>query len=208
MPFAELEAFAQECAATDDTLSAVPPDAWARPALGSWTLAQLVAHLVRGVTRVTDYLPQEVTGPPAADRVGYFRYDAEAEAAGVAQRAVQEAAGVEPTTMPGRFTVGWMASAAAAQDHGPEQLLTTFRGPMRLDEYLATRVVEVVVHHLDVRVALDLPPTPTPAAARLTMAVLEGLLGEPRPRNMGRTRFIQAATGRLPVDDPRFPVLR
>lgn len=207
MPFAELDAFAQECAATDETLSSVPSDAWARPALGSWNLAELVAHLVRGVTRVTEYLPQAVTGPPAADRVTYFRYDADAEAPGVAQRAVQEAAGVDPATLPRRFTVGWMASVAAARAHGPEQVLTTFRGPMRLDEYVATRVLEVVVHHLDVRVALDLPPTPTPDASRLTMAVLEGLLGEPRPRNMGRTRFIQAATGRLPVDDLRFPVL-
>jgi hypothetical protein len=79
---------------------------------------------------------------------------------------------------------------------------------MRLGDYLATRVVELVVHHLDVRAALDLPPAPTPAAGRLTMEVLEGLLGTPRPRNLGRTRFILAATGRITVDDDRFPVLR
>lgn len=208
MSFAEVDAFAQECAATDETLSAIPADAWSLSALGSWNLAELTAHLVRGVTRVTEYLPQEVSGPPVVDRVSYFRYDADAAAAGVAQRAVQEAADVDPPDLPGRFTVGWMASVAAARDHGPDQVLTTFRGPMRLDEYVATRVLEVVVHHLDVRVALDLPPVATPAAARMTMATLEGLLGDARPRNMGRTRFIQAATGRLEVDDPRFPVLR
>jgi len=65
----------------------------------------------------------------------------------------------------------------------------------------------VAVHHLDVRIALDLPPVATPAAARMTMAGLEALLGESRPRNMGRTRFLLAATGRQETEDPRFPVL-
>lgn len=207
MSFPELEAFVEECTAVDDTLAAITPEAWDRPALGTWNMAQLVAHLVRAPTRVTAYLPEPVPDEPVVDRVEYFRFDADAEAAGVAQRAVSEAAAVEASSLPGRFSVGWRASAAAAADHGPAQLLATFRGPMRLDEYLSTRVLECVVHHIDVRVALDLPPAATPAAARMTMEILEGLLGESRPRNMGRTRFIQAATGRLATDDPRFPVL-
>ncbi len=79
---------------------------------------------------------------------------------------------------------------------------------MRLDDYTATRVLELVVHHMDLRRALDLPPAPTPAAGLLTMRLLEGLLGSPRPHNLGRTRFILTATGRIPSDDPRFPVLQ
>lgn len=207
MTFAELDAFVEECAAIDQTLSALPSEAWDRTALGTWTMKELVAHLVRGATRVTAYLPDPVPDGPLLDRVEYFRYDADAEAPGVAQRAVEEAAEVEVDSLPGRFAIGWRATAAAADDHGPDQTLNTFRGPMRLDEYVGTRVLEMVVHHLDVRVALDQPPSSTPEAARMTMALLEGLLGEPRPRNMGRTRFIQAATGRIDTDDPRFPVL-
>ena len=207
MSFPELDAFVEECVAIDETLAAVEPSAWDRPALGSWTLAELVAHLVRGATRVTAYVPEPVPDEPSVDRIEYCRFDADAEAPAIAGRAVEEAAAVEAHTLPGRFSVGWRASAAAASDHGPAQLLPTFRGPMRLDEYLATRVLEMVVHHLDVRVALDQPPASPPAAARMTMAILEGLLGESRPRNMGRTRFIQAATGRIKTDDPRFPVL-
>lgn len=208
MAFPEIDAFVEECAAVDATLADVPAAAWPSQGLGTWTLAELVTHLVRGVTRITEYLPEPAAQAPEFDRVSYFQYDAAAAAPGVAERAVQEAAGVDPTTLPGRFSVGWLAAEAAARDHGPGQLLPTFRGTMRLDEYVATRVLEVVVHHLDVRTALDLPPASTPAAARMTMSLLEGLLGEPRPRAMGRTRFIQAATGRLAVDDPRFPVLR
>ena len=207
MSFPELDAFVEECTAIDATLAAVPADAWEQPALGSWTLKELVAHLVRGVTRVTAYLPEPLPDAPVVDRLEYCRFDADAEAPKVAQRAVEEAAVVEAASLPGSFAVGWRASAAAAADHGAAQLLPTFRGPIRLDEYLATRVMEMVVHHLDVRGALDLPEASTPAAARMTMALLEGLLGDARPRNMGRTRFILAATGRLKTDDPRFPVL-
>jgi uncharacterized protein (TIGR03083 family) len=208
MSFPEIDAFAQECAAVDETLAAIRAGAWNEPGLGSWNLAQLVMHLVRGATRIMEYLPQPAGPEPEVDRIAYWQFDAEAAAPGVAQRAVEDAQDVDPDTLPGRFTVGWMASAAAARDHGPAQLLPTFRGTMRVDEYTATRVVEIVVHHMDVRAALELPPASTPAAARMTMAILEGLLGEPRPRNMGRTRFIQAATGRLAVDDPRFPLVR
>ena len=207
MSFPELDAFVEECSAIDGTLMAIASNDWGRPALGSWTLAELVAHLVRGATRVTAYLPEPVPDAPPVGRVEYCRFDADAEAPAVASRAVQEAAAVDPESLPGRFSMGWRASAAAASDHGPAQLLPTFRGPMRLDEYLATRVLEMVVHHLDVRAALDQPPASTPAAARMTMAILEGLLGEQRPRNMGRTRFLQAATGRIKTEDPRFPVL-
>ena len=207
MSFPELQAWVEECTAVDQTLAAIEPEAWGRPALGTWTLKQLVAHLVRGATRVTAYLPDPVPDGPLVDRVEYFRYDADAEAAGVAQRAIDEAAAMDEESLPGRFAVGWRATAAAAEDHGPAQTLNTFRGPMRLDEYLATRLLEIVVHHIDVRVALDQPPSSTPEAARMTMVLLEGLLGESRPRNMGRTRFILAATGRIETDDPRFPVL-
>ena len=207
MEFPEIDAFAQECAAIDATLADIAAEAWSQPALGSWTLAQLVTHLLRGASRITEYLPLPVDDRPLVDRVGYCRYDADAAAPDVARRAVEEAARIEPADLPGRFAVAWRASVAAASDHGPAQVLPTMMGPMRLDEYTATRVLEMVIHHLDVRTAVDLPPLATPAAARMTMGILEALLGEPRPRNMGRTRFLLAATGRLETDDPRFPVL-
>lgn len=207
MEFPELAAFADESTAVDETLSGIEADAWERHALGDWNLAQLTAHLVRAATRVTEYLPLPVEGEPAADRITYWQYDTDANAGAIARRAIDEAAAVDPTALPGRFAAGWRASCAAANDHGPEQVLHTIMGPMRLNEYLATRVVEITIHHLDVRIALDLPPTPTPSAGRMTMGILEHLLGEPRPRNMGRTRFLQAATGRIQSDDPRFPVL-
>lgn len=206
MSFPELRAFDAECRLMTQTLAGV--DDWAAPALGQWNVAQLVAHTVRATTRVPAYLEQPVDGPPVVDRIGYWRYDAAAEAPAIAQRAIDEAAAIEPSQLPAAFAAGHAQTLQAVQDAGADHVVFTTTGPMRLDEYVATRALEVVVHHMDLRAALDLPPASDPDAARLVMQVLEGLLGGPRPRNLGRTRFIQVATGRLPSDDPRFPVLR
>ncbi|HVM00685.1 MAG TPA: maleylpyruvate isomerase N-terminal domain-containing protein [Egibacteraceae bacterium] len=209
MEFPELAAFEEEARGVEETLEGVPAEAWGRPALGEWTVAELVAHLVRAATRVAVYLDVEVDAEePAVDRVGYCRFDFTTEAAAIAARARQEAHGVEPGELVARFRDGWRTSAGRGGGLTPDHLIATPRGPMCLDEYLATRVLELVVHHGDLRVALDLAPAPAPEPARMTQRLLESLLGGPMPRNLGRDRFIRAATGRVAIDDPRFPVLR
>jgi uncharacterized protein (TIGR03083 family) len=207
MVFPELCAFAEECAAVDRTLAVVTTQDWGRPGLGEWTIAELAAHLVHGAARIDAYLDLDPGGTPVWDRVSYFQFDLKAEAPAVAERARQEALNMNPHDLPARFATGWRASVDRAAVLPPEHVIATFRGPMRLDEYTVTRVVEMVVHHMDLRMALDQPPGVTPAAGRLVMGVLEGLLGSPRPRNLGRTRFILTATGRIPSADDRFPVL-
>jgi uncharacterized protein (TIGR03083 family) len=209
MSSAELDAFVAECEALEATLAGVPEDAWHRHGLGEWTLAELVAHITRGAGRLAEYAREEPGADrPARDRVSYWRTDLEAEAPAIAARAREAAAGVNPAEWPDRFAGAWRASADTFVRIGPEALIPTIAGPMRAVEYLATRIVELVVHHHDVRAALDLPPAATPEAERITMDVLEALLEGSRPRNFGRRRFILAATGRLRVDDARFPVLR
>jgi uncharacterized protein (TIGR03083 family) len=204
----ELEAFRAECAAVDGTLADVPTDAWTRPALGTWNLAELVAHLVRQVTRLTAYVDRPVEeGAPLLDRLAYYR-DVAALAPDVAARAVEEARKVDAETLPALFAEGWRTDAELAADLPADRPIATVQGPMRADDYLATRLLEVVIHHIDVRATLDLPPAPTPEAGRLVMELLEGLLGSPRPHNQGRVRFLLTATGRLPSEDERFPLIQ
>jgi uncharacterized protein (TIGR03083 family) len=204
-----LAAFTAECRAAEETLAGIGPSSWSRPALGEWDLHELAAHLVGGAARLAEYAVDPVGGDaPACDRVTYFQMDLAAAAPAVAQRARDRAAGLPPTDVAEEFGRAWRATADVVAMRGADALTATLRGPMRMDEYLATRVLEVCVHHLDVRTALDLPPASAPEASRVTMEILEGLLGGPRPRNLGRHRFILAATGRVGSDDPRLPVLR
>ena len=202
----ELEAFVAECKVIERTLADITGAQWDEPALGVWNMAQLVAHVVRGAGRIAAYLPQPVEGPAQVDRVSYFAGTADM-ADEVAQRAITEASDVDPMTLPERFTQQWRASADAARGESPDRITATIKGTMRLDDYISTRVLEMVVHHTDICRALARPPVSDPAAAQLTAELLEGLLGESKPRNLGRARFIAVATGRTPSDDPRFPVL-
>jgi hypothetical protein len=198
----ELVAFVEEATAAEETLRAASGVDARLPGLGTWTLGELVGHLV-GLAGRLDLLARAgtVTGPPALDRSSYF-----AACARTGQGFADPA--VAPGEWAQRFGQAWRASARRFETLDPEVVLGTPYGSIVAVEYLATRVLEVVVHHLDVRAALDEPPVTTPAAGRLTLALLESLLEGPRPRNFGRTRFILAATGRIEVADRRFPVLR
>lgn len=208
----ELAAYTGECEAVERTLAMVDAPAWERAALGEWNLAELVAHMTRGAGRLAKSADRDPGGrEPDVDRVSYWRFTGgthDPHTREIARHAVEAAAGVEASEWPQRFARAWRASAARFTEIGPDALVWTVRGPMRAADYLATRVLEAVVHHYDVRAALDLPPAATPAAERMVLTDLEALLGERRPRNFGRRRFVLAATGRIEVDDPRYPLLR
>lgn len=204
-----LAAFAAEALRVEATLGDIDHAQWPRPALGEWTVAELVAHLVRAADRVDAYLDQPLTADaPACDRISYWRVDLQSEAPAIARRAREQASSIGAGALASTFAAAWRRSHERARSLPADHLVQTIRGPMALDEYVATRVLELVVHHLDLRRALDLPPSADPRAARIVAADLEALLGGPRPRNLGRDRFLLVATGRLPSDDPRFPLLR
>lgn len=203
----ELESLRAECERAERTLRSAPPEAWSGPGLGDWDLHELAVHLTRGMARIATYLDKPVEGAVTKDRISYFRYDPAEVSAAVAERARREAEALPPERVADAFADAWRDSVQRASGLPPDRPIATIFGPMRLDEYTATRVLEAVVHHMDLRRALDLPPDPDPAAAEMVVGILEELLDGPRPRNLGRDRFILVGTGRLPHDDPRFPLL-
>lgn len=196
----ELTAFEEEAGAVEATLRAASTADPAAPGLGVWSLGQLVAHLV-GVAGRLDQLAREQalpTGPPELDRHTYYLAEPKWRSGNPE---------VPPAEWASRFGEAWASTVRRFESIGPRGLVASPCGRITATEYLATRVLELVVHHLDLRAALDEPPVTTPAAGRLTLHLLENMLEGPRPRNFGRTRFILAATGRITVEDPRFPVL-
>lgn len=206
----ERQAFIDECRAAEATLAdaATQPDAAERTGIGEWSLPRLVGHLIGVAQRVGQRpsLPTPEEDRAEIDRVGFYvRHMATVEAG--TYRPIDEPSFDDPTTWGEEFARAWRGSDAVLQRTDPDALVPTTYGVMVAREYVATRVLEVCVHHLDVRVALDRAPEATPSAAQLTQDLLERLLPGPRPGNLGRTRFIRAATGRGGYDDERFPVL-
>ena len=75
--------------------------------------------------------------------------------------------------------------------------LHLFVGEMRLDQYLATRVVELVVHGMDLSEAIGIPSPPPIAAGRVALDVLLDLSS---PEDVGSVlRLLSGRSGSLPL---------
>ncbi len=201
-------AFTAEAEAVEATIATITDGDWDRPALGEWSVAELVAHLVRAADRIAAYADEEVEGEgPVCDRVSYFDFDHAAAAPGVADRSRQDARRVGSDGLPAAFAEAWRSTADLLAAADPARSIQTFRGPMALEEYAATRVLELVVHHLDLCRALGRCPATTPAALSVTEGILVGLLDGDPPETLDTASFVLAATGREAHPDPRLPVI-
>jgi len=84
--------------------------------------------------------------------------------------------------------------------------------PMQVDEFVASRVVEAVVHGLDLTLALGRDTIATPEGLALTAAILDDLLAR---RTLGRRpadlyddlAWVLAASGRAEHPDNRLPLI-
>jgi uncharacterized protein (TIGR03083 family) len=152
---------------------AVEDDQWDAPGLGEWTVRELVAHTNRAFKTLLEYAEGDVKDPTEIySAAGYFRIVLAEQTPHVhiAARAKREAA----------ETADWvsatddLASRAGAlvERSAPDLTMHLMVGEMQLDQYLATRVVELVVHGLDLARALAIP-TPAPIeSARVALTVL------------------------------------
>lgn len=191
-------------------LDPLPAEAWTRPTrLAGWDVAILVAHLARGAGRVAEFATQPASERPVVDRVSYWQFDMAAAAAGVDERARAAAAGQSPDSLRAALAEAAQGVLQTVQRVAPQTVAVLARGPMTLEEYVPTRVLEACVHGLDLRAALDAAPIPTPDALAVTLDILDQLLGGPRPPEWADSvAFIEAATGRRPSNDPCFPLIR
>ena len=192
-----------------ELLAAQPEAVWARPTrLPGWDVRILVAHLARGARRIAEYGATPLTEPPVCDRLSYWHYDPVDFGAGIDARARATAEGQSPASLQAALAAVVESCAPIVETLSADTVIPSAMGPITLGEYLPTRVLEVCVHGLDLRAALDAPPRPTPAALALTCALLDTLLAGPRPADLtDPVAFVEAATGRRPHPDPRLPLL-
>lgn len=153
-------------------------------ATDAWTLRELVAHAVRGLLTVetTVAAPVDVSSRELAGATDYFAVAMSHPGVheGIVQRGRDAAAGVGDD--PGRF-------ARAALDRvtpvvastPPEREVQHAAGRLRFDEYLATRVVELTLHTVDIQLATGAVVAFPADAAALTRDVLLGLVDRADP---------------------------
>ena len=183
-------------------VGAIDEHRWDQAALGEWDVRELVAHADRAYKTVLEYTVGDVKDDTIIySAAGYFRtvLAEETPHVHIAARARREAA----------ERADWLAATDQLADATEQTLrdlpgdtpVHTFVGEMLLDQYLATRIVELVVHGLDLSAAIDLPTPPPLLAAKVAIEVLLDLA---TPADIGS--ILRLMTGR-PASLPLTNVL-
>lgn len=196
-----------ECGALEVIVGQLRPEDLARTTRFEWSVQLLLAHLVRGLHRLHAALtaPQ----PPQAQTTWLDYWDGERASDSAAARARTFAKSINDRPVLGVWTQTWQRAVTEAAATDPARVLISPVGGIRLDHFATTRVFEVTVHGLDLRHALGLEEVATPVGLEVTTALLEALLGRPRPDDLtDNVDFVLAATGRAEHDDPHLPILR
>ena len=175
-------------------LARVRAEQWEQPALGTWTVRSLAGHTARAILTVESYLGQDepgaVTIPSAED---YYNEVLEQ----FTDHASIEARGVEAGAWLGADPVAQVSEALsrtrtliAAQ---PDDRIVSIGGMgILLDQYLRTRVVELVVHSIDLARAIGADYTPPAAGIATAVSLLAGTAAR---KGQGVT-LLMALTGR------------
>jgi uncharacterized protein (TIGR03083 family) len=190
---------------------------WDEPsALGEMTVGALAGHLTRAVSTVAGYLESDppTSDAPPLDAAGYFLsieglggrdVDLDAPLHQAIRRRSEEAAAGGPAEVLGRWDATVQGLTARLPVEPADRMVAVLDGrPMRLDDYLVTRLVEMVVHADDLAVSLEIPSPPMPADA--TDAVI-GMLVELARRRHGDVAVVRALTRRERDDIEALRVL-
>src|SRR3954465_3851225 len=207
----------RELRAVDELLNGLTDDDWARPTrlvpegdVPRWRVAGPGAHHDISIGLTLGLLDTVQGGQPGRDRVSFFIADRSQVAPVVYDYAVKHAAEQtrESLVQQTRSTFSRSLDGIRATDRSA--IGSGFFALMTLEEWVPTRVVEAVVHGIDVTDALDRPTVATPEGIALTARILDELLARRtvagRPADLGDDEAcVRAAPGRPAHPDPRLP---
>ena len=209
-----------ELTAVADAFSGLTPEQWQRstqlvpvdPELPRWTVFELAGHfdIAIGLTRMLIAGPQDAQ--PARDRTSFFINPRSETGPVVYAYAYTMVEGKTPADMPGVLAETFTKTVAEAREVPASLVGPGYFAPMRADEFVASRIVEAVVHGIDLAQALGSPYFASADGIAVTAAILDDLLAR---RTTGRRpdalsddlNWILAASGRAPSDDNRLPLI-
>jgi hypothetical protein len=182
------------------------------PDLPHWTVFELAGHfdISIGLTRMLIDGRDELQ--PARDRTSFFINPRSETGPVVYQYAYTMVEGKTPADMPGVLAETFGKTIEQCRAVPADTVGPGYFAPMRVDEFVASRVVEAVVHGLDLTLALGRDTIATPEGIALTAAILDDLLAR---RTLGRRpddlyddlAWVLAASGRAEHPDNRLPLI-
>ena len=182
------------------------------PGLPHWTVFELAGHfdISIGLTRMLIGGRDDLQ--PARDRTSFFINPRSETGPVVYQYAYTMVEGKTPADMPGVLAETFSRTIEECRAVPAGAVGPGYFAPMRVDEFAASRVVEAVVHGLDLTLALGRDPVATAEGLALTAAILDDLLAR---RTLGRRpadladdlTWVVAASGRAQHPDNRLPLI-
>jgi uncharacterized protein (TIGR03083 family) len=174
---------------------------------------ELAAHFTISIGLTLALVDGAQAGQTGRDRVSFFIFDRTQVAPVVYDYAIAQAQGRQPEELLRTLEETFTRTLDAAANHPPDLVGPGYYALMRLDEFVASRIVEAVVHGLDLTDALGRDPLVTPRATVVTTQILDELLarrtvpGRPADLVGDDLAFIRAASGRGRHPDPRLPLI-
>ena len=211
---------ADELGRVEQVFRDLSPDDWQAPtrlvpldpSLPHWTVFELAGHfdIAIGLTRMLIDGKDDLQ--PARDRASFFINPRSETAPVVYDYAYTMVEGKTPADMPGVLHETFSLTVLQARSVPAGTVGPGYFAPMRVDEFVASRIVEAVVHGIDLTQALDRDYIASTDGIKVTASILDDLLAR---RTVGRRpvelsddlEWILAASGRAPFDDNRLPLI-
>jgi uncharacterized protein (TIGR03083 family) len=146
------ETFAEASRSFVALVARIPQNRWNGPGLGEWNLRSLVGHTSRSLVTVENYLGQPTEMEEVPSPAAYYVAIAGIDHAAVVGRGVE--AGRALGENPAEFVAALAGRVLARVETAGNPLMHTAAGGMRLENYLPTRTLELVVHSLDIATAV------------------------------------------------------
>jgi Mycothiol maleylpyruvate isomerase N-terminal domain len=178
-----------------------------------WTVFELAGHFDISIGLTVMLMAEPQQGQVGRDRVSFFIFPRSEHAPVIYDYAYTMVEGKTPAQMPDVLAATFAKTIEGARSTPPDTVGSGYYALMRLDEFVASRVVEAVVHGMDLTDALGREPMATPEGVAVTAAILDDLLARRtvagRPADLADDlAWVRAASGRGPEHpDPRLPLI-
>jgi hypothetical protein len=217
---ADVRTLEAELARVEQAFRGLTESDWRRPtllqpldeALPHWTLFELAGHfdISIGLTRML--ISSQQDGQVGRDRVSFFIFSRVEHAPTVYDYAYTMVEGKSPGQMAGVLAETFTRTVEEARANPPDLVGSGYYALMRLGEFVPSRVVEAVVHGMDLTDTLGQDLIATPQGVAMTAAIFDELLARRtvpgRPADLGDDlAWVRAASGRAPHADPRLPLV-
>ncbi len=211
---------ADELDRVEQVFRGLTPAEWAMPtrlvpvdtALPHWTVFELAGHfdIAIGLTRML--IEGRGDSQPGRDRTSFFINPRSETGPVVYEYAYTMVQGKTPNQMPDVLAETFGKTIEECRSVAASTVGPGYFAPMRVDEFAASRIVEAVVHGLDLAQALGREPAASPAGIAATAAILDDLLSRrtvgQRPADLtDDLAWVLAASGRARHPDNRLPLI-